>query len=241
MSLRTLNDVFLAAVERRHPKVMLQRREDVWEPVSSETFAAGVAGVAGALRRFGIGHGDRVAILSENRPEWMIADFASLLLGAVTVPIYATLTAEQTAHILRDSGARVIFLSTEIQLQKVLSIREQTPVEKVVVMDAVENPGAVRMQDLGSEVRQSSLRPSSLRQSSLLQSDERDPQLEASARAIGPDDLATIIYTSGTTGAPKGVMLTHGNIASNLSCSLRGFDMHPGLISISFLPLSHVT
>jgi len=116
MSLRTLNDVFLAAVERRHPKVMLQRREDVWVPVSSETFSAGVAGVAGALRGWGIGHGDRVAILSENRPEWMIADFASLLLGAVTVPIYATLTAEQTAYILRDSGARVIFLSSEAQL-----------------------------------------------------------------------------------------------------------------------------
>src|SRR6266852_2581115 len=241
MSLRTLNDVFFAVVEREHPKVMLQRREEVWVPLSSETIYQRVAVTANALRGWGVGRGERVAILSENRPEWTIADFASLLLGAVTVPIYATLTAEQTAHILRDSGARVIFLSTEIQLQKVLSIREQTPVEKVVVMDVVENPGAVRMQDLGSDLRQSSLRPSSLRQSSLLQSDERDPQLEASARAIGPDDLATIIYTSGTTGAPKGVMLTHGNMASNLNCSLADFAVQPADVSISFLPLSHVT
>src|SRR5712692_8108994 len=156
MSLRTLNDVFLAAVERRHPKVMLQRREDVWVPVSLETSSAGVAGVAGALRGWGIGHGDRVAILSENRPEWMIADFASLLLGAVTVPIYATLTAEQAAYILHESGARVIFLSSEAQLQKVLSIREQTAVEKIVVfdtlkMDSIETAGALYMQGLWSD------------------------------------------------------------------------------------------
>ncbi len=231
MSLRTLNDVFFAVVEREHPKVMLQRRGEVWVPLSSETIYQRVSASANALRGWGVGRGERVAILSENRPEWTIADFASLLLGAVTVPIYVTLTAEQTAHILRDSGARVIFLSTEIQLQKLLSIREQTPVEKIVVMDAVENPGAVRMQDLGSEVRQSSLQ----------QSAERDPQLEASARAIGPDELATIIYTSGTTGAPKGVMLTHGNMASNLACSLADFAVQPGDVSISFLPLSHVT
>ena len=103
-----------------------------------------------ALRGWGIGRGDRVAILSENRPEWTIADFASLLLGAVTVPIYATLTAEQTAYILRDSGARVIFVSSEAQLQKVLSIREQTAVENIVVMDAVEGAGAVRMSEMAS-------------------------------------------------------------------------------------------
>src|SRR5712692_2812550 len=156
MSLRTLNDVFLAAVERRHPKVMLQRREDVWVPVSSETFSAGVAGVAGALRGWGIGHGDRVAILSENRPEWMMADFASLLLGAVTVPIYATLTAEQTAYVLRDSVARVIFVSTKPQLDKVLAVRDRVPVEKIVVfdtlkMDSIETAGALYMQGLWSD------------------------------------------------------------------------------------------
>ena len=223
---------------------MLQRREEIWSPLSSETFSAGVAGVARGLQQWGIGKGDRVVILSENRPEWMIADFASLLLGAVTVPIYATLTAEQTAYILRDSGARVVFLSSEAQLKKVLSIREETSVEKVVVFDRISqdpvkqdplkldsvettSPGSapvVLMQDLWSEDRPN-----------------LDPQLEAMARAIAPDDLATIIYTSGTTGTPKGVMLTHGNMASNLSCSLTEFPVTPGDVSISFLPLSHVT
>jgi long-chain acyl-CoA synthetase len=224
MSLRTINDVFFAVVERQHAKAMLQRLGDEWVPISSDTLRRRVAAVAGGLRRWGIGRGDRVAILSENRPEWTIADFASLLLGAVTVPIYATLTAEQTAYILRDSGARVIFVSSEMQLQKVLSIRDQTALEKLIVMDAVEGAGGVRMSEMESDGSAS-----------------HDPALEAMARAVSPDDLATIIYTSGTTGTPKGVMLTHGNMASNLSCSLAEFSLQSDDISISFLPLSHVT
>ncbi|HYM07131.1 MAG TPA: AMP-binding protein, partial [Terriglobales bacterium] len=124
MSLRTLNDVFFAVVERQHPQAMLQRLGEEWVAVSSEALRQRVLAASGALRKWGIGKGDRVAILSENRPEWTIADFAALLIGAVSVPIYATLTAEQTAYILRDSGARVVFLSSAAQLQKVRSIRE---------------------------------------------------------------------------------------------------------------------
>src|SRR5882724_708265 len=233
MSLRTLNDVFFAVAERPHPRLMLQRRENVWEAVSSDSFSSGVRRVAEALRGWGIGKGDRVAILSENRPEWMMADFASLLLSAVSVPIYATLTAEQTSYILRDSGARVLFLSNETQLQKALSIREQTRVEQIVVFDSIEADAmkapAARTSTLG--IRQ-------------LWADTQSgihPQLEANARAVTPDDLATIIYTSGTTGTPKGVMLTHGNVASNLTCSLSEFPVQANDVSISFLPLSHVT
>ena len=96
MSLRTLSDVFFAVVERQHPQVMLQRLGEGWSPISSETWRQRIIAVSSALRKWGVGRGDRVAILSENRPEWTIADFASLLLGAVTVPVYATLTAEQT-------------------------------------------------------------------------------------------------------------------------------------------------
>jgi long-chain acyl-CoA synthetase len=228
MSLRTLNDVFFAVVERQHPQVMLQRLGDEWSPISSERLRQRIVAVSGALRKWGVGGGDRVAILSENRPEWTIADFASLLLGAVTVPIYATLTAEQTAYILRDSGARVIFLSSEMQLQKVLSIRHQTALEKLVVMDVVENAAAVRMAEM--EANDQPRRAA-----------REDPAFEATAGAVSPDDLATIIYTSGTTGTPKGVMLTHGNMASNLNCSLAEFPLRVGDVSISFLPLSHVT
>ena len=223
MSLRTLNDVFFAVVERQHPRVMLQRVGSEWVPISSEAFQQRVAAVSLGLRSWGVGRGDRVAILSENRPEWMIADFAALLIGAVTVPIYATLTPEQTAYILNDSGARIVFASSEAQLQKVISIRGQTALEKIVMMDAVESTGAVRMAELQS-------------------GGKTDTEwLEGAARAVAPDDLATIIYTSGTTGTPKGVMLTHGNMASNLNCSLAEFPVQPGDVSISFLPLSHVT
>jgi long-chain acyl-CoA synthetase len=224
MSLQTLNDVFFAVLERQHPQVMLQRRGEDWAPISSQTFQQRTVALAEALQRWGVTRGDRIAILSENRPEWMMADFASLLLGAVTVPIYATLTAEQTAYILRDSGARVIFLSTDIQLQKVLSIREQTGLEKLVVMEATESRNAVQMQELWAGSAQ-----------------DRLPTPDAIGRAVTADDLATIIYTSGTTGTPKGVMLTHGNMASNLNCSLAEFPVRPGDLSISFLPLSHVT
>jgi long-chain acyl-CoA synthetase len=229
MSLRTLNDVFVAVVERQHSQAMLQRLGDAWVPISSETLSRRVAAVSGALRRWGIVKGDRVAILSENRPEWTIADFASLLIGAVTVPVYATLTAEQTAYILRDSGARVVFLSSETQLKKVLSIRDQTALEKLVVMDVVEAAGAVRMAEMESDGQPN-------RDSGL-----KDQVLSATAPAVSPGDLATIIYTSGTTGTPKGVMLTHGNMASNLNCSLAEFPVRLGDVSISFLPLSHVT
>jgi len=229
MSLRTINDVFFAVVERKHPKVMLQKQGDEWIPISSDRLYRRISKVAASLRRWGIARGDRVAILSENRPEWMIADFASLVSGAITVPIYCTLTPEQTAYILRDSGARVIFLSTATQLQKVLAIRHQTYLEKIVVMDAVADTGAFPMEEPASNDERNT------------DSLKSDPELEANARAIMPDDPATIIYTSGTTGVPKGVMLTHGNMASNLTCSLADFPVRSGDVSISFLPLSHVT
>jgi long-chain acyl-CoA synthetase len=224
MSLETLNDIFFTVAERNHPRVMLHRQANQWTAISAQELYRGVAGVAGQLRRWGISRGDRVAILCENRPEWAIADFASLLLGAVTVPIYSTLTAEQTAYMLRDSGARVVFVSSEKQWQKVSSILAEIPAEKIVVMDAVEAADATPMQQLMREGAA-----------------ERNPELDASARNVGPSDLATIIYTSGTTGTPKGVMLTHGNIASNLVCSLSGFPVREGDVSLSFLPLSHVT
>jgi len=224
MSLRTLNEIFFAVVDRDDRVVVMHRRPIQWISISSSEFYQSVVGVARALGEWGISKGDRVAILSENRPEWTIADFACLLIGAVVVPVYTTLTGEQTAYILRDSGARVVFVSTEKQLLKVRSIQDQTVVERIVVMDAVETAHAVHMQRLMQDGPK-----------------ERDPQFDSAARAVGPDDPATIIYTSGTTGTPKGATLTHGNLASNIAYSLSGFPFRGGEISISFLPLSHVT
>ncbi|HYL15192.1 MAG TPA: long-chain fatty acid--CoA ligase [Terriglobales bacterium] len=224
VSLRTVNDVFFSIVESDQASVMLHREAIEWISISSRELYRNVVGVARALESWGISKGDRVAILSENRPEWSTADFATLLLGGVVVPVYSTLTDEQTAYVLSDSGARVVFVSTDKQLQKVLAIQGRTKVEKIVVMDPVETAHALHMYRLMNEGP-----------------DARDPQFDVRAMEIAPDDLATIIYTSGTTGTPKGAMLTHGNLASNISCSLQEFEVRPGQISLSFLPLSHVT
>src|ERR1700688_1849076 len=140
MGLATLNDIFFAATERNLDRAMLHREAGTWLPISSADLCRNVAGTTRALQEWGIRRGDRVAILSENRPEWSTADFAILLLGAVTVPVYATLTPEQTAYTLRDSGASVIFLSTEHQLRKLQSILSQTQVQKIIIMDHVQIP-----------------------------------------------------------------------------------------------------
>jgi long-chain acyl-CoA synthetase len=224
MSLATVNDIFFAIVDRAHPRVMMYRQAIQWISISSQELYRNVAGVARALEGWGIGKGDRVAILSENRPEWTTADFACQLLGIVSVPIYSTLTAEQTAFILQDAACRAIFVSSEQQLRKIQSTRAQTLVEKVIAMDPVETAQAFSMAQLMHAG------PSG-----------RDVALDVRARSIVADDLATLIYTSGTTGESKGVMLTHGNLTSNIEYSLKGFDFLGTQVSVSFLPLSHIT
>ena len=225
MSLQTLNEILFAVRDQRRDRVMLQKRALGWAPISSDEIYRSVVGLARALQSWGIHKGDRVAILSENRPEWTIMDFAILSLGAVTVPIYSTQTAGQTSFILNDSGARIIAVSTKNQLEKVLTIQPHTPVERILVMDAVETAHAVHVQTLMLQG------PTGI-----------DPEFDARSQAIRADDLATIIYTSGTTGIPKGAMLTHGNMASNIACSMEAFGFgKKEEVSISFLPLSHVT
>ncbi len=222
--LRTINDLFYRIVERKRPRVMLFKQGTKWTPIASHELYRDTVGVAKWLASSGIGKGDRVAILSENRPEWPTAEFATMLLGAVVVPIYSTLTGEQTAYMLRDSGARVVFVSSVDQFKKVQAIREQSAIEKIVVMDYIGIPEGIPMHRLMHDGPK-----------------ERDAALDARAAEIGPDDLATIIYTSGTTGTPKGAMLTHGNLASNFTVSLKGFPLADDDISLSFLPLSHIT
>lgn len=232
MNATTLNHIFFAAVERNHERIMLYREAGKWMPISSREFGQSVARTARTLDGWGIRAGDRVAILAENRPQWPISDIASLLLGAVTVPLYTTLTPEQTAFMLNDSGCRVVFLSTEYQLRKVASILDQTKIEKVVVMDPVPLTG-----DLAPLVGKCV----SMEQITQTGPSDLGAELEARARGVSPDDLATIVYTSGTTGASKGAMLTHGNITSNIQCSLMGFNIEPGQVCVSFLPLCHIT
>jgi long-chain acyl-CoA synthetase len=171
--------------------------------------------------------GDRVAILSENRPEWAITDFACLTIRGADVPLYPTLPARQIEFILRDSGACTVVVSSAEQLRKVREIRPRLgDLEQIIVMDDAAADG------------------DAMSFTELLRRGAAEPLPEAEWRrdalAVTPDDLATLIYTSGTTGDPKGVMLTHGNLASNVVAGLAVLPLRDTDECLSFLPLSHV-
>jgi long-chain acyl-CoA synthetase len=228
LELATVNDIFSIVASGKRSRVMLWLdASGVWQPISSPQIYQRCRAVASQLADWGLKKGDRVAILAENRWEWAVADFAILALGAVDVPIYPTLTAQQIATLLSDSGARAIFVSSRTQYDKVSAIKDQTHVERVVIMDEENTPDAVLFSSI---VRDADTHGS-----------KRDADFDAAASAVQPDDLATLIYTSGTTGEPKGVMLTHGNIASNVNYSTAEFGFLDTDTCISFLPLSHIT
>jgi long-chain acyl-CoA synthetase len=228
LNLKTLNDIlFIIAASNRERAILTQDATGAWRPISGAQLYQRVRTVAKAFTEWGIGKGDRIAILGENRWEWAVADFATLALGAVDVPIYPTLTAEQTAILLADSGARVAVVSTRAQYDKIAQTRARTAIERIVLMDEEGTPDAILFSSLISDADDRSA--------------ARDTDFDRRAYDVRPDDLATLIYTSGTTGEPKGVMLTHGNIASNLNESLAGFDITAEDSCISFLPLSHIT
>ena len=227
LQLQTLNDIFFIIADSRRDRAMLfQDSAGNWQPISSAQVYQRVRAVAAALRSWAIGKGDRVAILSENRWEWAIADFACLAIGVADVPIYPNLLADQIIPLLADSGARVIFVSTRAQYDKIAPHRAATALEHIVLMDDDPLPGAHTFSSLISAADSQT---------------NRDAAFDNAARAIQPADLATLIYTSGTTGEPKGVLLTHGNIACNVNYSLHEFDLSATDSCISFLPLSHIT
>jgi long-chain acyl-CoA synthetase len=185
--------------------------------------------VAGLEDR-GIGRGQRVAILSENRPEWALVDYACLCAGVWDIPVYTTLTVHQVAYLLEDSGAELAFVSSAEQMEKALAASAQQGRElQVVVFDPPASlpAGVVSWQAFLDSGRQRADAWS-------------DDDFRASALRAGPDDVATLIYTSGTTGDPKGVMLSHGNLASNVRAAGVVFDLSDADNTVSFLPLSHV-
>jgi long-chain acyl-CoA synthetase len=225
--LKTVNDVLGLVTGRGDRPVMLwQDADGTWKLITSNELYGRVRALAEVLRGWGVGKGDRVALLSENRWEWAVADFAVLSIGAVDVPLYPTLTPEQIGYMLRDSGAKVAVVSSQAQYDKVVAAGDVPNLEHVLVMDAGELSGADSFVALmeGAKARQ-----------------QRDAEFEALAKEVKPEDLATIIYTSGTTGEPKGVMLTHGNLATNINYSTGPMGFGEKDTCISFLPLSHVT
>ena len=218
----TLISMFEGAVEQygNRPALAHKPRGGTYQDISYTEFGASVDAFSKGLNALGVQKDDRVAILSENRPEWAISDFGILKIGAVNVPMFSTLTAAQVGYILKDSGAKIICVSTEKQLEKVASIRDEVPtLEQVIIFDAIEGetPEGVLQFDAVCELAG-----------------------EAVENDSHEDDVATIIYTSGTTGNPKGVMLTHANFIFNFQACKSLIEVRETDVLLSFLPLSHV-
>ena len=225
----TLNQLFFDAADRfKKPDALQYRKDGAYRPISHAQILERVRHVARGLSSLGIRRGDRVAILSENRPEWAIADFACLTGGMTDVPIYPTIPAEQIAYILKDSGATAIFVSNQPQAEKIRQIRTQLPSLKAVI-GFDDLPGLANLSINELEKRG-------------VAGENRDTiaTYREDAMTVKPDDVATIIYTSGTTGEPKGVMLTHDNIFSNVQAARTAIPFEGEDTALSFLPLSHI-
>ena len=231
---QTIADLFYETLRLDLAEAFAAKSEGAFRPLSHREFHERVDRLALALHARGLRPGDRVAILSENRPEWAITDFACALSGLVSVPIYQTLNAEQTAWIVRHSSARWIICSTPHQLNKLKAFKSELPeLETMVLLDG-EAP---------SDLEGTLLGWSQLQEEGAALDDQRgDVRRWASERK--PEDLLTIIYTSGTTGDPKGAMLTHGNLTSNIlsaiEVALPALRPERGDRCLSVLPLSHI-
>ena len=226
----TINRLFFEAIERfDHPNALSAKVRGVWEPMSHRVLLERVRRTALGLMQLGVKPQDRVGILSENRPEWVIADYACLCSSFTNVPIYPTLPAEQLPYLLNDAGVSVIFVSTAEQAKKIASIRALVPTLRSVVGFAASKAD-------GCDYTLSELEA----MGATVDSPERATTFKRDALAVTPDQLLTLIYTSGTTGNPKGVMLTQDNIYSNAVGTKGTLDVNERDVALSFLPLSHI-
>ncbi|HEX5873214.1 MAG TPA: long-chain fatty acid--CoA ligase, partial [Pyrinomonadaceae bacterium] len=226
----TLVDVFnRIPVEHKRPDMLNYKSGDRWIPISAGEMLARAKSIAAGLHAIGVQRGDRVALLSESRVEWTLTDAGSIFAGAIDVPIYPTLTPPQVRYILNDSGSAVLFVERREKFDELKNVLGECPSVKHVIFfepDGVapgEGLTLAQLEEKGRELQQ------------------RDPEhVDRSSVETKPDDLATIIYTSGTTGEPKGVMLSHSNLVSNLIDSSGHFQFGEHDIALSILPLSHV-
>jgi len=224
----TLNERFIEIVARRGGNTaFMVKRNGTWETYSFDWGMVQVQETAFALRALGYEPGTRIAILSENRPEWATTDFGALASGMVSVPLYTTLIPEQLTYILNDAGVRLIFVSTMDHLRTILSIKDRLPsLERIVVFypeDLHEDDFVLTLDAFKA----------------LGRGHDRDEFFEL-ARGAAPSDTATIVYTSGTTGDPKGVVLTHHSFMAEYDAVYPAFEGDEGDRLLSFLPLSHI-
>jgi long-chain acyl-CoA synthetase len=225
----TLVDVFTGiARDHKRPDTLNYKHDDRWVSVSSDELLARAHRIAAGLHAIGVQCGDRVALLSESRVEWTLTDAGSIFAGTIDVPIYATLTPPQVRYILNDSGACVLFLPNREKFIELKDALGECPQVKHVIFfeaDGVTAGDGLTLAQLEEKGREL---------------EEREPEYIDASVETTPEDLATIIYTSGTTGEPKGVMLTHANLVSNLIDSSGHHDFGEHDKALSVLPLSHV-
>jgi len=226
--MQTIPRLFLELTENfKKPDLLLFKKDGVYRGLSTDEVRQEVERIALGLKGLGVSAGDKVILLAENGPWWAMMDFAILSLGAVTVPIYTSLVPEQIAYIINDSDAKVVVISDRNLWQKTAAVKKGlSKVERFISFEAEPAPGVLSLDSVKAEGEKAR---------------GSNPRLfEATARAVKPEDVASIIYTSGTTGIPKGVMLSHANFVSNVEtlASIIPFDARD--IDLSFLPLSHV-
>jgi long-chain acyl-CoA synthetase len=217
----TLAAMALEAVKRFDGAALRYKRGDEWAEVSYDELGEAVREVAGGLIDLGIEPGDRVAILSETRPEWTIADLGAILAGAVVVPIYQTASAEEARHVLEDSESRLVFCEDAEKLETVREATEGLGVDHLVLFDG-EEEGTISLSDLRER------------------GGDSESAVDERVEGVSGDDVFTLVYTSGTTGAPKGCVLTHGNFRSDLEMLESAVDLGDDVVLFIFLPLAHV-
>jgi long-chain acyl-CoA synthetase len=226
--IETLAQVLLNTL-KSYPKAdfMLAKKDGAYVPLSTKEFGERVRHFSLGLRELGLGPGDKMVVLSENRPEWVMADFAALCRGALTVPIYTTLVSEQARYIIDDSDAAIVVVSNEEQWRKIETARSGLDKVRHIITFLPKAPaGVLTMEEVCDMGRKA---------------DAADPGLfEREALRVRPEDEASLIYTSGTTGVPKGVILTHGNFLSNILGVTEVIVFSHEDTVLSFLPLSHV-
>ncbi len=225
----SLIQLFLNRVHESSDRPALwSKRQGKYEYITWQEFAEKVRRVSLFLSGIGVRKGDRVGILSENRPEWAYADLGILSIGAVTVPIYPTSSPKECCYILEHAEAACLFVSTQEQLEKVQSLLKGSVLKTIIGFDLTQrSQGIFNFQDC-------------LEAGRLAFCNEGNDYYDRLCQRVARDDVATLIYTSGTTGPPKGVMITHGNFLSNCEASSEALPLKENEIALSFLPLSHV-
>ncbi len=230
MNAATLTEMFLNTVKTNGSKTALMNKmEGQYQSITYQEFGGKVKDFALGLASLGVKKGDRVALLSENRPEWAVSDLAILSLGAINVPIYPSLIPKQIEYILNDSEAIIIITSIADQTNKIVEITKSLPVLKHIIY--MNTPASINEKMIS--FRQ-------LTEKGLKVVNENPGYYEQAVKAVTPDDPAGIIYTSGTTGSPKGTILTHNNILSNVKGGVATLKIGPEDTFLSFLPLCHV-